>query len=196
MKTRIIYTNKDIHRLDPAWICISPGPKDPAHAGISKAVIEHFGPRIPVLGYVWGCRLYNEIFGSQTRKALSRCMGKPHWPTERNVRNVSSAHLGIEPRSGEGAWGRKSPHFSKAYLFSGDGAPTVFVCSVPHAPRPLHLLCSSFDKQFFQCGLIMLGDKRQRSRPVVSLDIDVGPLSEQTLDDLLAAFFGGGYQRG
>ena len=39
----------EIEGLRPAWICISPGPRDPAHAGISKAVIERFGPTVPTL---------------------------------------------------------------------------------------------------------------------------------------------------
>src|SRR5208283_2799342 len=50
-----------IRRLDPAWICISPGPKDPSHAGISKAVIERLGPTVPVLGVCLGMQAINEV---------------------------------------------------------------------------------------------------------------------------------------
>ncbi len=67
---------EDIRRLDPAWICISPGPKDPAHAGISKAVIERLGPEIPVLGVCLGMQAINEVFGGKTREAPSPVHGK------------------------------------------------------------------------------------------------------------------------
>ncbi len=52
--------------LDPDWICISPGPKDPAHAGISKRVIECFGPKVPLLGVCLGMQAINEVFGGTT----------------------------------------------------------------------------------------------------------------------------------
>ena len=65
-----------IERLKPDWICISPGPKDPAHAGISKAVIRRFGPRIPLLGVCLGMQAINEVFGGTTRKAPVPMHGK------------------------------------------------------------------------------------------------------------------------
>jgi anthranilate synthase component II len=35
-------TIEEIEALDPARICVSPGPKDPAQAGISVEVLKHF----------------------------------------------------------------------------------------------------------------------------------------------------------
>ena len=69
-------TVEEIRRLDPAWICISPGPKDPAHAGISKAAIEHLGPEVPVLGVCLGMQAINEVFGGKTREAPLPVHGK------------------------------------------------------------------------------------------------------------------------
>jgi anthranilate synthase component 2 len=69
-------TVEDIRRLDPAWICISPGPKDPAHAGISKAVVERFGTRVPVLGVCLGMQAINEAFGGKTHEAPFPVHGK------------------------------------------------------------------------------------------------------------------------
>ena len=43
-------TRDEIERMKPARIIISPGPCTPNEAGISKQVIEFFGPRIPILG--------------------------------------------------------------------------------------------------------------------------------------------------
>lgn len=60
----------------PDWICISPGPKDPAHAGISKAVIAHFAPSVPILGVCLGMQAINEVFGGATVKAPEPRHGK------------------------------------------------------------------------------------------------------------------------
>jgi len=65
-----------IEDLKPDWICISPGPKDPAHAGISKAVVRRFGPRTPILGVCLGMQAINEAFGGRTIKAPVPMHGK------------------------------------------------------------------------------------------------------------------------
>ena len=41
-----------IAALGPDYIVISPGPKDPAHAGVSSPLIRAFGGRIPILGFL------------------------------------------------------------------------------------------------------------------------------------------------
>jgi anthranilate synthase component 2 len=69
-------TVEGIRRLDPSWICISPGPKDPAHAGISKAVIEHLGLTVPILGVCLGMQAINEVFDGKTLKAPFPVHGK------------------------------------------------------------------------------------------------------------------------
>ncbi|MHC1728188.1 MAG: aminodeoxychorismate/anthranilate synthase component II [Syntrophobacteraceae bacterium] len=65
-----------IRRLAPDWICISPGPRDPAHAGISKSVIAELGQTIPILGVCLGMQAMNEVFGGKTRKAPLPVHGK------------------------------------------------------------------------------------------------------------------------
>jgi anthranilate synthase component 2 len=69
-------TPDGIEEMKPDWICISPGPKDPAHAGVSKAVVERFGPRIPILGVCLGMQVINEVFGGRTLKAPTPVHGK------------------------------------------------------------------------------------------------------------------------
>ena len=71
-------TLDEIESLQPHWICISPGPRDPAHAGISKDVIRHFGSRIPTLGVCLGMQAINEVFGGETRRAPLPVHGKRH----------------------------------------------------------------------------------------------------------------------
>jgi anthranilate synthase component 2 len=65
-----------IAEMKPDWICISPGPKDPAHAGISRAVVERFGFETPVLGVCLGMQVINEAFGGATLKAPLPVHGK------------------------------------------------------------------------------------------------------------------------
>jgi len=64
--------------LEPRWLCISPGPKAPAQAGISKAAIAHFYPRLPILGVCLGHQALNEVFGGATVRAPLPVHGKRH----------------------------------------------------------------------------------------------------------------------
>lgn len=65
-----------VRSCDPAWICISPGPKDPAHAGISKEVIRDLSAEVPILGVCLGMQAINEVFGGTTRLAPFPVHGK------------------------------------------------------------------------------------------------------------------------
>jgi anthranilate synthase component 2 len=67
-----------IEALRPDWLCISPGPKAPAAAGISKAVIAHFYKDIPILGVCLGMQAINEVFGGRTVLAPVPVHGKRH----------------------------------------------------------------------------------------------------------------------
>jgi anthranilate synthase component II len=69
-------TLSEIEHLQPDWICISPGPKDPAHSGISKAVISRFASTVPTLGVCLGMQAINEVFGGVTVKAPEPVHGK------------------------------------------------------------------------------------------------------------------------
>lgn len=67
---------EDIASLAPHYICISPGPKDPAHAGISKAVVERFAGEIPIIGVCLGMQVIAEVFNGRVRKAPLPVHGK------------------------------------------------------------------------------------------------------------------------
>lgn len=69
-------TLEQIAALNPRWICISPGPKAPAQAGISKAVIAHFQRHIPILGVCLGHQALNEVWGGLTTRAPVPMHGK------------------------------------------------------------------------------------------------------------------------
>ena len=68
-----------IDTLDPDGILISPGPGRPADAGISKAVVTTFGPRIPILGVCLGHQCIAEAVGAQVVRAAQLMHGKTSW---------------------------------------------------------------------------------------------------------------------
>jgi anthranilate synthase component 2 len=71
-------TLAQIAALQPDWLCISPGPKAPAQAGISKMVISHFYKKIPILGVCLGHQAINEVCGGATVQAPVPVHGKCH----------------------------------------------------------------------------------------------------------------------
>jgi anthranilate synthase/aminodeoxychorismate synthase-like glutamine amidotransferase len=65
--------------LEPDGILVSPGPGTPADAGISRAVIEAFGPHVPVLGVCLGHQCIGEVFGGRVVRAERVMHGKTSW---------------------------------------------------------------------------------------------------------------------
>ncbi len=56
-------TVEKIAEMQPDKIVVSPGPSNPANAGISKDVVRHFGERsVPVLGVCLGHQCIGEAF--------------------------------------------------------------------------------------------------------------------------------------
>ena len=55
--------------LAPNYLLVSPGPKDPAHAGISIPIIREWHRRIPILGVCLGMQCINEVFQGRTVRA-------------------------------------------------------------------------------------------------------------------------------
>ncbi len=62
--------------IDPDYVLISPGPKNPSHAGISIQVIKYFYTKVPVLGVCLGMQCINEAFNGTTKRALVPVHGK------------------------------------------------------------------------------------------------------------------------
>lgn len=67
---------KDIERLKPAKIVISPGPGRPKDAGISCALIHRFAGRIPILGVCLGHQCVGQVFGGRIVQAQRLMHGK------------------------------------------------------------------------------------------------------------------------
>ncbi len=67
---------EDVGRMAPDAIVISPGPKAPVDAGISKEILLEFGPRIPTLGVCLGHQCIGEAFGGRVVRAKKVMHGK------------------------------------------------------------------------------------------------------------------------
>jgi anthranilate synthase/aminodeoxychorismate synthase-like glutamine amidotransferase len=66
----------EIESLQPSHIIISPGPSAPLSAGVSMAVIRHFGVRIPVLGVCLGHQAIGQVYGGDVVRAKQPMHGK------------------------------------------------------------------------------------------------------------------------
>jgi anthranilate synthase/aminodeoxychorismate synthase-like glutamine amidotransferase len=69
-------TLEQIAALKPEKILVSPGPCDPAQAGISCEVIWKFGPTIPIFGVCLGHQCIGHVFGGQVVRAARLMHGK------------------------------------------------------------------------------------------------------------------------
>ena len=69
-------TIAEIEALAPDRICISPGPKAPAQAGISVPVLRHFAGRLPILGVCLGHQAIGAAFGGKVIRAQQVMHGK------------------------------------------------------------------------------------------------------------------------
>ncbi|MBX3443255.1 MAG: aminodeoxychorismate/anthranilate synthase component II [Planctomyces sp.] len=69
-------TIPEIAALNPERVIVSPGPCSPGEAGLSKEVIEHFGPTRPVLGVCLGHQCLAEVYGAQVVRADRLMHGK------------------------------------------------------------------------------------------------------------------------
>lgn len=66
----------EIEQLSPDRIIISPGPCTPAEAGLSCAIIQHFGPHTPVLGVCLGHQCLSHVYGAKVVRADRLMHGK------------------------------------------------------------------------------------------------------------------------
>ena len=67
---------EEIAKINPARICISPGPCSPTEAGISVATIRRYAGQIPILGVCLGHQAIGEAFGGKIVRAQQIMHGK------------------------------------------------------------------------------------------------------------------------
>ncbi|MDD5748013.1 MAG: aminodeoxychorismate/anthranilate synthase component II [Actinomycetota bacterium] len=66
----------EIEAIKPNGIVISPGPKAPRDAGLSKEIVLRFGPEIKTLGVCLGHQVIGEAFGGKVVRARKVMHGK------------------------------------------------------------------------------------------------------------------------
>jgi anthranilate synthase/aminodeoxychorismate synthase-like glutamine amidotransferase len=69
-------TVEQVADLAPELIIISPGPGDPADAGISVDLVRRLGPQIPIFGVCLGHQAIAAAFGAQIRHAAEPMHGQ------------------------------------------------------------------------------------------------------------------------
>jgi anthranilate synthase component 2 len=69
-------TLEQIRAMKPDRICISPGPKAPAQAGISVEVLKQLKGELPILGVCLGHQAIGEAFGGKVIRAKQVMHGK------------------------------------------------------------------------------------------------------------------------
>jgi para-aminobenzoate synthetase component II len=69
-------TIKEIERLNPDFIMISPGPCTPNEAGISLEAIAYFAGKIPIFGVCLGHQAIAQVFGGKVVRADRLMHGK------------------------------------------------------------------------------------------------------------------------
>ena len=69
-------TIQHIERLAPQYICLSPGPSNPDHAGVTLEAIQYFSGKIPILGVCLGHQAIGQFFGGKVIRAKTIMHGK------------------------------------------------------------------------------------------------------------------------
>jgi anthranilate synthase/aminodeoxychorismate synthase-like glutamine amidotransferase len=69
-------TLDEISAMEPSHIVISPGPGRPEDAGVTPALIERFGPTIPILGVCLGHQAIGLVCGGKVVRAPAPMHGK------------------------------------------------------------------------------------------------------------------------
>ena len=67
---------KDLTRVAPTHIVISPGPGTPRDGGVSNAVIREFHRKVPILGVCLGHQCIGDVFGGVVARAPRLMHGK------------------------------------------------------------------------------------------------------------------------
>lgn len=123
-----------IEALDPAYALISPGPKDPAHAGISIPLIHSFCDKIPILGVCLGLQCINEVFGGLTVRAPVPMHGK----TSMIRHNNYGVFKGIRSPFQAARYHSLMTTFNKTELMVTARSEDGVIMGMSHPKYPLH----------------------------------------------------------
>ena len=89
-------TIKEIEKIKPSHIVISPGPCTPNEAGISLELIKYFYNKIPILGVCLGHQSIGQAFGGKVSRAPYLMHGKTsmiHHKNENILQNLDNPFI-------------------------------------------------------------------------------------------------------
>ena len=125
---------EQIETLNPEYVVISPGPKDPLHAGISVPLIKAFGDKLPILGVCLGMQCLNEAFGGKTVRAPIPMHGKTSMVHHNNFgifKDIDSPFVATRYHS-------LTVKFDQTELVVTARSPDGVVMGMSHPEFPLH----------------------------------------------------------
>ena len=138
--------------LAPDYIMISPGPKDPAHSGISIPLIKAFYQKIPILGVCLGMQCINEAFGGRTVRAPLPVHGKTSRVTHKKqgiFRKMPSPFTAARYHS-------LSVHPNGGILESTAASEDGVIMGMSHPEFPLHGVQFHPESFLTECGFILV----------------------------------------
>jgi anthranilate synthase component 2 len=127
-------TIEEIESLDPDYALISPGPKDPEHAGISIRLIKSFFDKIPILGVCLGLQCINEAFGGLTVRAPLPMHGK----TSMIRHNDYGIFKGIKSPFQAARYHSLMTKFNETELLVTSRSEDGVIMGMSHPDYPLH----------------------------------------------------------
>ncbi|MGL5348399.1 MAG: anthranilate synthase component II [Peptostreptococcaceae bacterium] len=80
-------TVKEIEKLNPEIIVLSPGPCSPVEAGVCIEVVNYFKGKKPILGICLGHQTIGHVFGGNVIKAIRPVHGK--------VNSIKHTNIGV-----------------------------------------------------------------------------------------------------
>jgi len=127
-------TLEQITGLKPDYVIISPGPKDPSHAGISIDLIKNFFDKLPIFGVCLGMQCMNEAFGGRTVRAPVPMHGKISMVQHNNY----GIFQGIRSPFPAARYHSLMTEFSQTELVITSRSQDGVVMGMSHPEYPLH----------------------------------------------------------
>lgn len=127
-------TVDEVADLNPDYAMISPGPKDPYHAGISISLIKTFCNKFPIFGVCLGMQCMNEAFGGRTVRAPVPMHGK----TSMIHHNNHGIFKGIPSPFPAARYHSLMVEFSHTELVVTSQSPDGVIMGMSHPQFPLH----------------------------------------------------------
>jgi len=163
-----LITLEQIEELNPDYVTISPGPKDPSHAGISIPLIKAFYRKLPILGVCLGMQCINEAFGGQTVRAPLPIHGK----VSIIHHNSFGIFQGIRSPFAAARYHSLMVTFKQTELVVTSRSPDGVVMGMSHPKYPLHGVQFHPESFLTEHGFLMV-ENFLRLGPLGSIDFEM-----------------------